>query len=146
MTQTTRSEQILRQAVDAWNSHEPQALARIYAPDATLHDPLYPEPLRGIDNIRKSYEELLITFPDIRLRLEDSIISGDTFAAESTLTATNTGPVKLPNGATLPATNRKVTVRCANIARVDAQGRIVEERLYYDTMAFIQQLGLMPGA
>jgi steroid delta-isomerase-like uncharacterized protein len=146
MAQTATLEQVLKRATDAWNSHNVQAMTEVYAPDGTLHDPINPEPVRGAEAIRRHYEDLLRSFPDFHLRLEDSIAQGDTIAAEWTVTATNTGPLALPNGATVPATNRKVTLRCANIMRVDSEGKVIEERAYYDTTAFVQQLGLMPGA
>lgn len=57
---------------------------------------------------------------------------------EYTLTGTHTGVLPAPNGAT-PATGRRVAVRVAEVYRV-TDGRIVENRLYYDPAVLTSQL------
>ena len=55
----------------------------------------------------------------------------------------NTGPIQLPTGETLPATQKEVRIRGVDIATVK-DGRIVDYRLYFDEMEFLGQLGLLP--
>ncbi|MFG2647071.1 hypothetical protein [Streptomyces sp. NPDC048436] len=55
----------------------------------------------------------------------------------------NTGPLHLPSGETLPATQKEIRVRGVDIATV-TDGQIVDYRLYFDEMEFLGQMGLLP--
>jgi uncharacterized protein (TIGR02246 family) len=52
----------------AWNAHDPDAVAAVFAPDAVIRDVGSPEPLRGRDAIRQRAADMLVAFPDFRLR------------------------------------------------------------------------------
>ena len=56
---------------------------------------------------------------------------------------TNTGPLSLPDGSTVPATGKAVRVRGCDIATV-ADGMIVRHHFYFDQMELLTQLGLAP--
>lgn len=45
---------------------------------------------------------------------------------------------------TLPAAQEEVRIRGVDIATVDAGGRIVDCRLYFDEMGLLELLGLLP--
>jgi hypothetical protein len=60
-------------------------------------------------------------------------------------TGTNGGPLPLPTGELLPATNKHVDVRGAWFGIVDRDGRIKTQREYFDQFAVLQQLGLVPA-
>jgi len=70
------------------------------------------------------------------------VVSGNTVAMEWTMSGTHTGPLVGPMG-TIPASNKRVTVKGAEFTRHDAQGLIVDERGYFDMASFMMQLGLM---
>ena len=55
----------------------------------------------------------------------------------------NTGPIPLPNGEHLPASQKEVRIRGVDLATV-RDGHIVDYRLYFDQMEFMGQLGLLP--
>ena len=42
-----------RKFADTFNKHDLDALARLYAEGAVAYDPMYPEPLRGREAIRR---------------------------------------------------------------------------------------------
>jgi hypothetical protein len=46
----------------------------------------------------------------------------------------------------VPATGRSFRVRGASIGRLDANGRIVANRDYYNLAELLTQLGMVPGA
>ena len=50
----------------------------------------------------------------------------------------------LPSGRTLPATGRELTIEGLDVLRV-VGGRVVESRRYYDRLALMTQLGLLPA-
>lgn len=146
MAQVRTHEAIVRQESEAWSRHDVETLMRLYAPDATIHDPQYPEPLRGKDRIRKDAEDTFKSFPDVRITPSNIMSSGDTGAAEWSFEGTNTGPLIMPDGTTMPATNRRISMRGGGFWRINQQGQIIEERRYYDSGEFMRQLGITPGA
>jgi hypothetical protein len=46
----------------------------------------------------------------------------------------------------IPATGRSFRVRGASIGKLDASGRIVENRDYYNLAEILTQLGILPAA
>ena len=135
----------VKKMVDAFNRHEANAFAALFAPDAVAYDPQYPQPLKGREAIRKDIEDFFQAFPDIQFKISNIIVSGDTVAFEGSAIGTHKGPLAGPTG-TVPATNRGVEIRFAAFDRVNAQDLVVEERRYFDLAGMMQQLGLMPGS
>lgn len=76
-------------------------------------------------------------FPDMRLDIGALIEGPDTVVAEGVFTGTNTGSMM-----GMPATGKRVELAFCDIWKV-RDGRIVENRIYYDQMTFLGQLGLM---
>jgi predicted ester cyclase len=74
----------------------------------------------------------------------DSFVDqGGKFADEWTFTGTNTGPFRLPDGIEVPAAGKRVEIRSMELVEV-RDGKIVVDNLYYDFMAAVAQLGLVP--
>jgi predicted ester cyclase len=69
--------------------------------------------------------------------------NGDTFADEWSFVATHTGPFRLPDGTELAPTGKRVELRGMELVEV-RDGKIVVDNLYYDNMAVMAQLGLIP--
>ena len=84
-------------------------------------------------------------FPDGRHEITRLVEAGDVVAMEGTWTATHTGPLPMPDGSGIPPTGRTVTIRWAGFARL-ADGQVVSLHGYYDQLAFMTQLGLVPQA
>ena len=76
------------------------------------------------------------------VRVADSL-SDDAFADEWSFVATHTGPFALPDGNELPATGKRIELRGMELVEV-RDGKIVVDNLYYDNMAVLAQLGLIP--
>jgi steroid delta-isomerase-like uncharacterized protein len=133
-----------RERVETWNRHDPAAYAAYYSDDATVHDPLYPEPLQGREAVYNDFDSFLTTFPDAVFRLGALVASGDTVAFEVVASGTHKGDLPSPDGP-IPATNRTIEMRIAAFAGLDDQGLVVDERRYFDVASLLQQLGLMEG-
>jgi ketosteroid isomerase-like protein len=58
---------------------------------------------------------------------------------------THTGPFRLPDGRELPPTGKRVEIKGMELVRV-RDGKIVLNTLYYDNLASLTQLGLVPEA
>jgi predicted ester cyclase len=97
---------------------------------------------RATADIQKDVEDFFAAFPDIQFALTNTVVRGDLAALEGTATGTHRGRVETPNG-TIPATDKTVTMGFAAFVQLDAEGRITEERRYYDVAGMLQQLGLM---
>ena len=131
--------------VDMFSKHDVDGVAKLYASDATAYDPMYPEPLRGRDAIRKDAASFFRAFPDIRIELLSTIEKDErTGADEVRMTGTHTGPMEAPTGEEIPPTNKRIDVRGASFAKLNDRGEIVEERRYYDVGTILRQLGLTP--
>ena len=48
--------QLVRRWIECFNAGDPTALAALYAPDATNHQVVFDEPLRGREAIRRFFE------------------------------------------------------------------------------------------
>ncbi|HEX2112376.1 MAG TPA: ester cyclase [Gaiellaceae bacterium] len=124
------------------NRHDAAAFAAIYAPDAVVRDPQYPEPLRGTAAVERDIADFFAAFPDLDASVERPIVDGTTYAFEVTMHATHSGPLRGAEGE-IPATNKVVELRIGVFAKLDEQGRIREERRYYDLASLLGQLGVM---
>lgn len=80
-------------------------------------------------------------FPDLRWEMREFVEGSDTVVVEGVFLGTNSGPMVGPWGS-LPATGRRVKLPFCDIWKV-RNGRIVENRIYYDQVTFLGQLGLL---
>ncbi|MEJ1192668.1 ester cyclase [Pseudarthrobacter sp. NPDC055928] len=126
-------------AVDAVNAHDAKAFAATYAADAVVHDPLYPQPLKGRDAIEQDMVELLRAFPDARVTVGPLLQDGETVAGEYTLRGTHLGPLASPEGE-IPATGNSIDNSGAVFSKFNADGEVIEERRYYDAAGLLAQI------
>ncbi|MBV1938441.1 ester cyclase [Streptomyces sp. BV286] len=119
-------------------------IAELYAPDAVAVTPDEGE-IHGRDNIVEYWRHMTEAMPGATFESVYSYEIGDTAVDEGFFGGRNTGPLVLPDGETLPATQKDVRVRGCDCATVDADGRIASYRLYFDQLDFLGQLGLLPG-
>ena len=108
-------------------------------------DPQNPEGIKGRKAIRAGLEPFLKAFPDIRMVMERQFGAGDWITQLGHSQGTNTGPLEMPGGQTIPATNKSVRIPVAMVARLEG-GKFAEINLYFDQMALMSQLGLAPQA
>jgi steroid delta-isomerase-like uncharacterized protein len=136
--------QFIKEHIQAANQHDLEAFVNSYSQAATVYDPMYSEPLKGRDAIRKDEKEFIAAFPDMTFTLGEVMEGGDMVAFEVIARGTHKGPLTGPTGP-IPATNRTINLPIAGFARIDEEGLIAEERRYYNVAGLMQQLGLMPG-
>jgi steroid delta-isomerase-like uncharacterized protein len=130
-----------QRGVDAFNAGDAEAVAEIYAEDAVLHDPQAPQPFRGREAIRDSYEHMLRAYPDARVTMLNVHAEDDLIMYELRFTGTNEGPIATPDG-DIPATGQQVEMLMVVVSDVDEEGRFSDTRRYYDTAMMMRQLGL----
>jgi steroid delta-isomerase-like uncharacterized protein len=125
-----------RATFEAWNAHDPDAVAAVFAPDAVIRDVGSPDPLRGRDAIRARAADLLAAFPDFHLRQLDLVVGEDANADRWEATGTHSGPFL-----GMEATGRRIRVEGATFSRFDADGLVFEDVNFWDVGALLAQLG-----
>lgn len=123
-------------------SRDTGSIAECFAEDAVAVTP--EGEFRGRDAIAEYMADLTAALPDSGFDHEHTYEAGDTAVDEGWFHGTNTGPLKLADGETLPATGKAVRIHGCDIATVK-DGRITDYRLYFDQLAFLEQLGLAPA-
>jgi steroid delta-isomerase-like uncharacterized protein len=120
----------------AWNAHDPDAVAAVFAPNAVMRDIGSPEVLRGRDAIRDRAAGLLAAFPDFRLRQLDLVVGEDANADRWEASGTHSGSFL-----GMEATGNSVSVEGATFSRFDSSGLVVEDVNFWDVGALLAQLG-----
>ena len=134
--------EVVQKLVDRIERRDAAALTELFAEDAVLHHPLSPDPVRGRAAIRESEQALFDAFSDIEVEVGRVMVEADDVAIEVTMRATNSGPLELAPGESLPPTGRRIELPSVWFLLLGADGRIIEERDYLDTATFLRQLGL----
>ena len=126
----------------AWNDHDMDALAQIYAEDAVMYMPGEPEAIRGRKAIIKNQAAFIRAMPDMTMKLKIIASQGNYVAFEGIVTGTFTGPLTSPEGDIQP-TGRSAKIGLAFFAKVNSDGLIEEDKTYFDNLDFFKQLGIM---
>lgn len=98
----------------------------------------------GIEPFRAYGEMFLRAFPDGVLRATRFVAETDrAIVVEGVFSGTHTGPLAGPDGE-IPATGRRLELPFVDV--FDARdGLLCEHHIYYDQMAMLGQLGLIPA-
>ena len=127
--------------LDAWNAHDPAAVARHMADGAVYEDVALGRVLHGPSEIAKFVEEATRSSSNFRFEVVSLITTGSDYANEWVMLGTNDRA--LPG---VPATGRSFRVRGASVGKLDSSGLIVENRDYYNLAELLTQLGIPPTA
>jgi steroid delta-isomerase-like uncharacterized protein len=121
---------------DAWNRHDPEAIAATFVQGGTYTDPNAPEGLSG-RAIAEYSSDLFAAFPDLLFDLvSHSSTDDEVVAARWVMRGTNTGPLRgnPPSGGT-------VVLPGADFIAVEGD-KIRSVQGYFDRSTFVEQLGL----
>jgi hypothetical protein len=136
--------QLMQTLDDAWNSQDWDTFEKRHTENTAVYWPGQPEPTRGRHAHRDECIEFFKTFPDNRLVNRPYKIffgQGDYTCSVADFTGTMKGPMKGPDGKRIPPTNKSFHIEFCTVARWE-NGEIVEERLFYDLVGFMWQIGL----
>ena len=124
-----------RYTEDVWNSHNPDALATYFAPDARVHS-MTPGSVAGtgLDYLKGRAQSLLKAFPDIHFVIEQVVEWDDCLAARVTLEGTQRGEF-----AAIPATGKRMKVYDFAMYRI-VDGKITDVWSLIDMQALRDQL------
>jgi steroid delta-isomerase-like uncharacterized protein len=127
--------------LDAWNAHDSAAVARHMTDDAIYEDVALGRVLHGPSEIGSFVEEATRSSSDFRFEVVSLFTAGTDYANEWVMVGTNDREV-----GGVPPTGRSFRVRGASIGKLDASGRIAENRDYYNLAELLTQLGILPTA
>jgi steroid delta-isomerase-like uncharacterized protein len=91
----------------------------------------------GRDGLRAELQTWAAAFPDLEIRIDDTIAEGDRAALRMRLRGTHTGTF-----AGIPASGRQFEVRSTDVVRI-ADGRIAEAWPLYDLAGLLVQVGAL---
>jgi steroid delta-isomerase-like uncharacterized protein len=133
--------ELLELYVERYNAGDLDTCMDLYADDAVqrMHDGTF----EGREAIRERLARDLEGLPDATYTVESFVEQGDAFADEWTFEGTHTGPLALAEGNQLPPTGKRVQISGMELVQL-RDGKIVVDNLYYDNMAVLAQLGLVP--
>ncbi|MCF7529297.1 ester cyclase [Neisseria lisongii] len=131
-------ETLIRDYMQAWNDHNPQAAGEFLAEDVTFYDASIGTPLEGRANVRDNGIALFIgAVPDVKWEMTSSPIVGpDGIAYQWRFSGTNTGAWD----ENTPATGKAFAFEGATFIRIK-NGKIAYQGDYYDALNFHKQLG-----
>ena len=127
--------------VSAFNRHDIEEHVANETPDIRWVQPGVE--LQGRQAVAELQQALWTALPDARIDLIRRVVGGNTVISEEVLSGTQSGPFTTPSG-TVPPTGRTVRVPFCTVQEV-RDGKIAAERVYFDQMDFLGQLGLIPG-
>lgn len=104
--------------------------------DVVMH--VSPKDIVGIDSARAYYANFLTGFSDITFTIKDVFGQGNKLVKHWNFKGTHTG---LFFG--IPPTGKTVELDGVTLVRMQ-NGKIAEEKDFYDNLEFMQQLGLIP--
>ena len=134
---------LVNESAEAYNSRNWDRYYELHAESIVRHDPSFPEPIKGRAAHREAVQGVLKAFPDMSAEDVRAFGQGDQLSVEFTMTGTHTGPLAVPDGQTIPATNKSFRLNILEVLKWEG-GQIVEEHAYYDVLGFMAQLGLAP--
>jgi ketosteroid isomerase-like protein len=130
---------------NAWNTQDWNTFNERHADNVAVFWPGQPDPTRGVPNHRQESIEFFKMFPDNHLinnPYKMLIAEGDYTCSVADFTGTFKGPMKGVDGKTVQPTNKKFHLEFCTVAHWK-DGKILEERLFYDQMGMLKQIGVM---
>ena len=127
----------------AWRARDVEAFADCYDDSATIQAPGGAE-LHGREGARQFMNMWMEAVPDNEITIEHEWVAGSTIVQEGIFSGTHTGTLHTPDGQSIPATGRTLRAPYCDVFEVDGD-HVSGERLYFDQVELLVQLGLMPA-
>ena len=130
----------MHNAYDLLNAGDLDGFGELLADDFVEH-----EELPGLEPSQEGVKQLFhlyrAAFPDLRMEVQDVLVSGDKAVARVRATGTHRGEFL-----GMPPTGKRVAVQLIDITRFGDDGLAREHWGVFDALALMQQLGAIPQA
>lgn len=136
--QTDAITQLVKELVEAWNAHDAERVAELYAQTYVGTDVGEANPQQGPEAVRQTVARYLHAFPDLEFMEQETIVQGQRAALVWRVRGTHRGPLM-----NIPATNR-ITEICGMSLLTVQDGKITHETSIWDVAGFLRSIGLLP--
>jgi steroid delta-isomerase-like uncharacterized protein len=128
-----------RRAYDLINAGDLDGFGDLMADDMVEHEemPGLAPTKQGVLDMFRMYRT---AFPDMELRAEEVLVSGDTTVTRVKATGTHQGDLM-----GMPPTGKRIEVKLIDIMRFNDAGTVSEHWGIMDTFSMMQQLGAIPA-
>ncbi len=133
-------QRLVDSVIEFWNTGNPEVAKRLYAENAERRDPNKAEPARGPQEIARYVAEIHTGFPDFKLEIKQRVAEADRLVTQWTCTGTHKGEFQ-----GISATGKRIEITGLALVRIE-NGKVAEERVYFDRLTMLEQLGAVPGA
>ena len=128
----------MRRLYDLINAGDIDGFGELLAEDFVEH-----EEMPGLEPSKEGVKQLFhmyrAAFPDLRMEVQDVLVSGDKAVARVRATGTHQGEFL-----GMPATGKSLDVQLIDITRFSDDGLAHEHWGVFDALAMMQQLGAIP--
>lgn len=140
-----KNKELMTTLDNAWKSQDWDTFNQRHADNVAVFWPGQPNPTRGVDNHRQESIEFFKIFPDNHLinnPYKMLIAEGDYTCSVADFTGTFQGPMKGLDGKMIQPTNKKFHLELCTVAHWQ-NGKILQERLFYDQVGMLKQIGAL---
>jgi steroid delta-isomerase-like uncharacterized protein len=134
----TLAARLVESHVAAENTHDVDAIMQTFGPNARYRDESWHDDRDGRGNVRRYYEEIMVSLPDLHIEIVRRHAADDAIVLEVVISGTHLGMWR-----GLPATGRRVAIPLCGVFSFDDDDRLAEERIYYDRADALKQLGVL---
>jgi steroid delta-isomerase-like uncharacterized protein len=135
----TENRRVIEEAFAAFNAHDVDRYVEHLDESYVWESDAFPVPVRGQEAVKQTLQMYFRAFPDLRLEVEQIIVSGDYAVVRWIASGTHEGEF---NG--IAPTNRVAQSRGCTVDEI-RNGLVVKSCQYSDQLALLQQLGAAPG-
>jgi steroid delta-isomerase-like uncharacterized protein len=131
-------DRLVSELLEAWNSHDVDRVASLYAQDYNGYDVGQASPQQGVPGIRRSVTNYFLAFPDLRFETESTLVQCNQVAIVWRAEGTHRGSLMH-----IPATGRRVDVRGVSLLTIE-KGKVLRGHYIWDVAGLLRSLGLLP--
>ena len=135
---TEQNKMLVRRMFEMIATGNTASVAEVIAADWVNVDSALP-PMKGIEGAKQLMTLFSNAFPDVQLNMDIVVADADKVAVHFTFRGTQKGKFLA-----VPPTGKSVSVPGTGVFRIE-DGKIVENRVVFDALGMMQQLGVAPA-
>ena len=133
----TRVEKMMSEWVEAWNTHDINAIVSRITDDGAYEESGSPKAMQGREEIAAWLKQAFAAFPDLKLDVKSVFSSGARVGAEWIMSGTFKGVLQSRG---FKPTGKKFSVHGSSITEMRGD-KVKRHAVYYDRADLLQQLG-----
>lgn len=131
--------ELVKEHIQAENEKDLDKILSTWGQSVVFHDAALNQSFSGTNSVRDLYAGLFNGFPDLQIEITNYYLCKDAVVVEVTLKGTHLGSWN-----NLPITGKPMSFPLCSIFTFDEENKLVCEKVYYDRVNLLAQLGLFP--